>query len=75
MSSEGCPDVPGRASTQEERVMGDYSAAYVAFDTAKMQHAVAIAALAASAASADGTGRERPALHRSRSLSDERDLF
>src|ERR1700719_2225936 len=40
---EGCPDRPGRASTQGGRVVGDYSEAFVAFDTSKLRNAVAIA--------------------------------
>src|SRR5215475_4702762 len=43
MPVEGCLDRPGRASMQGGRVMGDYSVAYVAFDTAKLRNAVAIA--------------------------------
>src|ERR1700722_11449011 len=43
MPYEGCPERLGRASMQGGRVMNDYSVAYVAFDTAKMRHAVAIA--------------------------------
>src|ERR1700757_417253 len=43
MPDEGCPGRPDRASTQGGRVMGDYSVAYIGFDTAKLRHAVAIA--------------------------------
>src|SRR3989304_7070565 len=40
---EGCPDGPGRASTQGGRVVSDHSEAFVAFDTSKLRNAVAIA--------------------------------
>src|SRR3984893_12689288 len=40
---EGCPDGPGRASTQGGRVVRDDSEAFVAFDTSKLRNAVAIA--------------------------------
>src|SRR6202790_4267228 len=41
--SEGCPDRPGRASTQGGRVVRDHSEAYIAFDTSKLRNAGAIA--------------------------------
>src|SRR6266853_754362 len=42
-ASEGCPDRPGRASTQGGRVVREHSEAFVAFDTSKLRNAVAIA--------------------------------
>ena len=40
---EGCSDGPSRASGMEGRTMGEHSEVYVAFDTAKLKHAVALA--------------------------------
>jgi len=40
---EGYPDGPGRASTRGGRVVNDHNEAFVAFDTSKLRHAVAIA--------------------------------
>lgn len=40
---EGCSDEPSRASGMEGRAMGEHSEVYVAFDTAKLKHAVAVA--------------------------------
>ena len=40
---EGCSDGPSRASGMEGRAMGEHSEVYVAFDTAKLKHAVAVA--------------------------------
>jgi transposase len=40
---EGCSDGPSRASTHRERTMAKHKLAFVAFDSAKEKHAVAIA--------------------------------
>ena len=40
---ESCSDGPSQASGMEGRIMGEYSEVYVAFDTAKLKHAVALA--------------------------------
>ena len=40
---EGCSDRPSRASMHRGRTMGKHKLAFVAFDSAKQKHAVAIA--------------------------------
>src|SRR5215475_15531141 len=40
---EDCSDEPSRASGMEGRAMGEHSEVFVAFDTAKLKHAVALA--------------------------------
>src|ERR1700756_4288690 len=41
--NEGCSDGPSRASMHRERTMGKHKLGFVAFDSAKEKHAVAIA--------------------------------
>src|SRR5215210_5043096 len=43
MRLRGLPDGPGRASKQGGRVVKDDTEAFVAFDSSKLRHAVAIA--------------------------------